>query len=124
MVFLLAIAIGCAVGSLLRFLVSKFIQTRVGVEFPVGTLLVNLSSAFLIGFFFAFFVERLDLSPNLRALLITGLLGGYSTYSTLFYEAYYMLFNGEWLKALLYLLISNGLGLLFVAIGYGLGKML
>ena len=124
MVFLLAIAIGGAVGSLLRFLVSKFIQTRVGVEFPVGTLLVNLSSAFLIGFFFAFFVERLDLSPNLRALLITGLLGGYSTYSTLFYEAYYMFFNGEWLKALLYLLISNGLGLLFVAIGYGLGKML
>jgi len=124
LVFLLAIAIGGAIGSVLRFLVSKFIQTRVGIEFPVGTLLVNLSSAFLIGFFFAFFVERLDLSPNLRALLITGLLGGYSTYSTLFYEAYYMLFNGEWLKALLYLLISNGLGLLFVAIGYGLGKML
>jgi len=124
LVFLLAIAIGGAIGSVLRFLVSKFIQTRVGIEFPVGTLLVNLSSAFLIGFFFAFFVERLDLSPNLRALLITGLLGGYSTYSTLFYEAYYMFFNGEWLKALLYLLISNGLGLLFVAIGYGLGKML
>ncbi|QID34147.1 fluoride efflux transporter CrcB [Pampinifervens florentissimum] len=124
MAFLLTIAIGGAVGSVLRFLVSKFIQTRVGIEFPVGTLLVNLSSAFLIGFFFAFFVERLDLSPNLRALLITGFLGGYSTYSTLFYEAYYMFFNGEWLKALLYLLISNGLGLLFVAIGYGLGKML
>lgn len=124
MAFLLTIAIGGAVGSVLRFLVSKFIQTKAGIDFPVGTLLVNLSSAFLIGFFFAFFVERLDLSPNLRALLITGLLGGYSTYSTLFYEAYYMFFNGEWLKALLYLLISNGLGLLFVAIGYGLGKML
>ncbi|MEJ7554511.1 MAG: fluoride efflux transporter CrcB [Aquificaceae bacterium] len=124
MVFLLAIAIGGAVGSVLRFLVSKFIQTKAGIDFPVGTLLVNLSSVFLIGFFFAFFVEKLDLSPNLRALLITGLLGGYSTYSTLFYEAYYMLLNGEWLKALLYLLLSNGLGLLFVALGYGLGKML
>ncbi len=124
MAFLLTIAIGGAVGSVLRFLVSKFIQTRVGIEFPVGTLLVNLSSAFLIGFFFAFFVERLDLSPNFRALLITGLLGGYSTYSTLFYEAYYMLLNGEWLKAVLYLLLSNGLGLVFVALGYGLGKIL
>ena len=124
MVFLLAIAIGGAVGSVLRFLVSKFIQTKAGIDFPVGTLFVNLSSAFLIGFFFAFFVEKLDLSPNLRALLITGLLGGYSTYSTLFYETYYMLLNGEWLKALLYLLLSNGLGLLFVALGYGLGKML
>ncbi len=124
MAFLLAIAVGGAIGSVLRFLVSKFIQTKAGIDFPVGTLLVNLSSAFLIGFFFSFFVERLDLSPNLRALLITGFLGGYSTYSTLFYEAYYMLLNGEWLKAVLYLLLSNGLGLVFVALGYGLGKML
>ncbi len=123
MVFLLAIAIGGAVGSVLRFLVSKFIQTKAGIDFPIGTLLVNLSSAFLIGFFFAFFVERLDLSPNLRALLITGLLGGYSTYSTLFYEAYYMLLNGEWLKAVLYLLLSNFLGILLVALGYSLGKI-
>ncbi len=123
MVFLLAIAIGGAVGSVLRFLVSKFIRTKAGIDFPVGTLLVNLSSAFLIGFFFAFFVEKLDLSPNLRALLITGLLGGYSTYSTLFYEAYYMLLNGEWLKVVLYLLLSNFLGILLVALGYSLGKI-
>ncbi len=123
MVFLLAIAIGGAVGSVLRFLVSKFIQTKAGIDFPVGTLLVNLSSAFLIGFFFAFFVEKLDLSPNLRALLITGLLGGYSTYSTLFYETYYMLLNGEWLKVVLYLLLSNFLGILLVALGYSLGKI-
>ncbi len=123
MVFLLAIAIGGAVGSVLRFLVSKFIQTKAGIDFPVGTLLVNLSSVFLIGFFFAFFVEKLDLSPNLRALLITGLLGGYSTYSTLFYETYYMLLNGEWLKVVLYLLLSNFLGILLVALGYSLGKI-
>jgi CrcB protein len=124
LVFLLAVAIGGAIGSVLRFILSKFIQTRVGLEFPVGTLVVNLSSAFLIGFFFAFLVERLDITPNLRALFITGLLGGYSTYSTLFYEAYYLMFNGEWLKALLYLILSNLLGLLFVGLGYGLGKML
>ncbi len=124
MVFLLAVALGGAVGSVLRFLFSKFVQTKVGVEFPVGTLVVNLSSAFLIGFFFSFLVEKLDLAPNLRALLITGLLGGYSTYSTLFYEAYYMIFNGEWLKALFYLLLSNLLGILFVGLGYGLGRIL
>lgn len=124
MVFLLAIAIGGAVGSVLRFLVSKFIQTKAGVDFPAGTLVVNLSSAFLIGFSFAFLVERLDVSAEVRALLITGLLGGYSTYSTLFYETYYMLFNGEWLKALLYLFLSNVLGLVFVAVGYGLGRII
>ncbi|MEN3028914.1 MAG: fluoride efflux transporter CrcB [Aquificaceae bacterium] len=114
--FLIAVAVGGAVGSLLRFLLSKFIQTKVGVDFPLGTLLVNLSSAFLIGFSFALLVEKLEVSPNLRALLITGFLGGYSTYSTLFYEAYYMLLNGEWLKLLLYLLLSNLFGLVFVTL--------
>lgn len=124
MVFLLAIAIGGAIGSVLRFLLSKLIQTKIGIDFPVGTLVVNLSSAFLIGFFFAFLVERLDLSAEFRALLITGFLGGYSTYSTLFYEAYYMLFNGEWLKAFLYLFLSNLLGLVMVALGYWLGRLM
>ncbi|MCS6876354.1 MAG: fluoride efflux transporter CrcB [Aquificaceae bacterium] len=124
MLFLLAIAVGGAIGSLLRFLISKYFQTKVGVEFPVGTLLVNLSSAFLIGFSFAFLVERVEVSPNLRALIITGFLGGYSTYSTLFYEAYYMMVGGEWFKSFLYLFLSNLLGILFVTLGYGLGKLL
>ncbi len=122
MAMLIAIAVGGAVGSLLRFFVSKFVQTRVGIEFPAGTLVVNVSSAFLIGFFFSFLVERLDISPELRALLITGFLGGYSTYSTLFYEAFYLLYNGELLKFFTYLLLSNLLGIVFVAIGYNLGK--
>ncbi|MCS6958398.1 MAG: fluoride efflux transporter CrcB [Aquificaceae bacterium] len=124
MVFLVGVAVGGAIGSLLRFLVSKWVQSKMGVGFPFGTLVVNLSSAFLIGFFFAFFVERLDLSPTLRAFLITGFLGGYSTYSTLFYEAYYMMANGDWLKALTYLFLSNVLGLVFVAFGYGIGRLL
>ncbi|MCS7171359.1 MAG: CrcB family protein [Aquificaceae bacterium] len=124
MVILVAVAVGGALGSLLRFLISKYVQSRIGIEFPLGTLLVNLSSAFLVGLFFAYMVEKLDVSPGIRALLITGLLGGYSTYSTLFYEAYYLALNGEWLKLFLYLLLSNFLGIALVALGYGLGKLL
>ncbi|MCS6998674.1 MAG: fluoride efflux transporter CrcB [Aquificaceae bacterium] len=120
----MAIAVGGALGSLLRFFISRFVQIRIGADFPLGTLLVNLSSALLIGFFFALLVEKWEFSPNLRALLITGFLGGYSTYSTLFYEAYYMMLNGEWLKSLIYILLSNLLGILFVALGYGLGRLL
>lgn len=120
----LAIALGGAIGSVLRFLVSKLVQTKVGVEFPVGTLFVNLTSAFIIGFAFSFLVERLDISPTFRVFFITGILGGYSTYSTLFYEAYYLMINGEWIKLGFYLFLSNLLGLVFVAIGYGLGKLL
>ncbi|MFN3599356.1 MAG: fluoride efflux transporter CrcB [Aquificaceae bacterium] len=124
MVFLLAIAFGGAIGSILRFIVSKYIQTKAGLEFPIGTLFVNLTSALAIGLAFSLLVEKLDISPNLRALLITGMLGGYSTYSTLFYEAFYLLINGEFMKFTLYLLLSNLLGLIFVALGYGFGKLL
>lgn len=124
MAFLLAIALGGAIGAVLRFIVSKYIQTKAGLEFPIGTLFVNLTSAFAIGLAFALLVEKLDISPNLRALLITGMLGGYSTYSTLFYEAFYLLINGEFVKFALYLFLSNLLGLIFVALGYGFGKLL
>ncbi len=124
MAFLLAIAFGGAIGSVLRFIVSKYVQIKAGLEFPIGTLFVNLTSAFAIGLAFSLLVEKLDISPNLRALLITGILGGYSTYSTLFYEALYLLINGEFMKFTLYLLLSNLLGLIFVALGYGFGKLL
>lgn len=120
----LAIALGGALGSVARFVASKLLQEKVGIAFPVGTLVVNASSAFLIGFAFAYLVERLALSPQLRALLITGFLGGYSTYSTLFWEAYYMLMNGELLKFFLYVLLSNLLGLFMVFLGYSLGRSL
>lgn len=124
MAILLAIAFGGAIGSLLRFIVSKYIQSKIGLAFPAGTLMVNLTSAFLIGFAFAFLVERLDVSPTFRAFFITGFLGGYSTYSTLFYEAYFLLMEGQIIKFLLYLALSNLLGLVFVAIGYTFGKLL
>ncbi len=115
---------GGAIGAVLRFLLSKHVQKLSGVEFPFGTLVVNLSSALLIGFFFSYLVEGMNLKPSMRALLITGLLGGYSTYSTLFWEAYYMLINGELYRFLFYLSLSNLLGILFVWLGYSLGRVL
>lgn len=124
MALFIAIALGGALGSLLRFLISKYIQNKAGLEFPIGTLFVNLTSAFAIGLAFSLLVEKWDISPNLRALIITGILGGYSTYSTLFYEAFYLLINGELVKFSLYILLSNLLGLFFVALGYGFGKLL
>ncbi|MFN4319381.1 MAG: fluoride efflux transporter CrcB [Aquificaceae bacterium] len=124
MALFITIALGGALGSLLRFLISKYIQNKAGLEFPIGTLFVNLTSAFAIGLAFSLLVEKWDISPNLRALIITGILGGYSTYSTLFYEAFYLLINGELVKFSLYILLSNLLGLFFVALGYGFGKLL
>jgi CrcB protein len=113
----LAIAIGGAIGSLLRFYLSKFLQKKFGVEFPVGTLIVNLTGAFFIGLFFSYLVEKLDVSLELRAFLITGLLGGFTTFSTFFYESFNLIVNGEYLKFFAYFMGTS-------LVGYNVGRWL
>jgi CrcB protein len=120
----LAIAIGGAIGSLLRFYLSKFLQKKLGVEFPVGTLMVNLTGAFFIGFFFSYLVEKLDVSVELRAFLITGLLGGFTTFSTFSYESFNLILNGEYLKFFAYLMGTSLVGLLLTFLGYNVGRWL
>jgi len=120
----LAVALGGAIGSALRFLLSKLIQEQFGISFPVGTLFVNLVGAFLIGFFFSYLVEKLALNPYARALLITGLLGGLTTFSTYSYESFSLLIEGETLKFFIYTIGTNILGFLFTFLGYILGENL
>jgi camphor resistance protein CrcB len=117
----LAIAMGGAIGSLLRFYLSKFLQKKFGVEFPVGTLMVNLTGAFFIGFFFSYLVEKLDISVELRAFLITGLLGGFTTFSTFSYESFNLIVNGEYLKFFAYFMGTNLVGLSFDLFGLQCG---
>ncbi|MGC8852742.1 MAG: fluoride efflux transporter FluC [Hydrogenobacter sp.] len=77
------IAIGGALGSVLRYELSKIIQKKAGLDFPFGTFVINLLACFLVGFFFSYLVEKMDLSSNMRAFLITGFLGGFSTLKNL-----------------------------------------
>ncbi len=120
---ILAVALGGALGSVLRFLVSKAVQDRVGINFPLGTLTVNLVGAFLIGLFFAVLVEKITLSPEARAMLITGLLGGLTTFSTFSYESVSLLREGEFFLFLVYVLGTNLLGIALTLFGYLVGRM-
>ncbi len=121
---LIAVAIGGAAGSALRFLLSKFIQGRTGIDFPVGTFVVNTIGAFLIGLAFSLLVERITLPLSVRALIITGFLGGFTTFSTFSYESYNLLMDGETGRFLLYVFGTNGICILMSALGYNLGRLL
>src|SRR3954471_18498548 len=80
------VAVGGAVGSVMRYVVGVAVQSRTGMDFPLGTLLVNISGCLLLGFLIHYALATPAITPEIRALLTTGLCGGYTTFSTFSYE--------------------------------------
>jgi len=119
----LVVLVGGGVGALVRYLVSIFIQKFVP-NFPLGTMVINTTGAFLIGFLSIYLPEVIDAPPNIRLLLITGFLGGYTTFSTFTLEGIGLINNGDYLKAFYYIVGTNVIGFLFVALGRFLGGLL
>jgi len=95
---LLAVGMGGFLGAISRFLLSTMIQKFAGATFPWGTLGVNVLGSFLIGFLFLYFEQVI--SPTQKALLITGLLGALTTFSTFSLETVLMLQNSLYVRAL------------------------
>ncbi len=115
------IALGGALGTLLRYFVSGVIQKiPVGI-FPVGTLAVNLTGSLLIGILWGLF-EDLAVSYSVRSFLLIGMLGAYTTFSTFVFETFNLLRDGEIKMAVANILLSNVIGLLLVFGGYFASK--
>jgi CrcB protein len=102
---------------LARYYLSLLCGQWFGIGFPMGTLLANLSGAFLMGFFVTFTLDRLVIAPDLRLLIAVGFLGSYTTFSTYALDASNLLRSGQSGLALLYGLGSAGLGLLCLESG-------
>lgn len=121
---ILAIAVGAAIGANLRYSLSLWAAQRWGASFPYGTLLVNVIGSFVIGFVLVLTATRLNLSEPMRLLIVTGLLGGFTTFSSLSFEAYTLITNGSWQAAGIYLAGSFGLGMISVFLGAGIARLL
>ena len=107
MIYLL-IALGGAAGSLLRYAVGRVVQGLSASGFPVGTLFVNVSGCFIIGILVRQFMN-MQLSPELRALLIVGFCGGFTTFSTFSADTIGLIEGGEYARASGYVVLSVGL---------------
>jgi fluoride exporter len=107
------IAIGGTLGCWARYGMTNLVQSILGRDFPYATLSINVLGSFLMGFFFIETLERLTVSPELRTGMLTGFIGGYTTFSTFEMEILLLVEQGEALKALLYIVLSVVLG--FVA---------
>ena len=110
-----AVALGAGTGALLRWLAALWLNAR-WAGFPLGTLFVNCVGGLLIGVALAWFEK----SPNelLRLLLVTGLLGGFTTFSAFSVESLIMLQRGEWWLAVGHTLAHVGGGVAFAALGF------
>lgn len=114
---LLAVAIFGGLGCCARYGQTILVQAVYGRSFPIAVLSINVLGAFLMGFLFIETVERLAMSPVLRTGILTGFLGGYTTFSTFELETLLLVENGQSLQALLYVLLSVGLGFIGVFAG-------
>ncbi len=105
------VAVGAALGGVLRYVITVYVQGRTGPSFPVATLLINVTGSILLGFLSAYFAETRIVSPEIGLLFTTGVCGGYTTFSTFTYETFGLLRTGEFGRASLYLILSVGLAL-------------
>jgi fluoride exporter len=97
-------------GCWARYGMTSLVQMIYGRDFPYATLSINVGGSFLMGFLFVETLERLTVSPALRTGILTGFIGGYTTFSTFEMEALLLVEQGAPAKALLYILLSVILG--------------
>lgn len=116
----LAIAIGGALGSVFRFAAVSYLTPLINQRFPFGTFIVNLSGSFLIGVAYVLLVEKTTLPTEWRLFFITGILGGYTTFSAFSLEILQLWQEGHVLNAFVYASGSVILGLLMAFIGMAL----
>lgn len=120
---LLAVAVGGSLGAIGRYLVGVWVIQRFVVYFPLATLLVNALGALLIGVLFVFISERALLSENLRPLLVVGLLGSLTTFSTFSLEVVNMLQQGAMFTAMAYIIGSVILCVSLTWLGMALARL-
>jgi fluoride exporter len=118
-----AVAIGAAVGGVLRYVVGQLFMQRFGPGFPYGTLFINVSGSLCIGIVAELAATRaFGVTPLLRILLATGVLGGYTTFSTFSFDAITLLGEGI-LPAFIYTAASVVLGFAGAAVGVVLARL-
>ena len=115
----LLVMLGGALGTGARFWLSGFIAERGGEFFPLGTLVVNVSGSFIVGFFAGFTAPEgpVLVSPRFRHFFMIGVCGGYTTFSSFSLQTLDLARNGDWLKALLNTGLSFGCCLAAVWLG-------
>lgn len=121
---ILYIALGGIAGTLSRYGLEGWIQSRTATGFPLGTLAVNISGSLLLGFILRVATGTTLISPDVRAALTIGFCGAFTTMSTFSYESVALLTDGDYLRAALYMSATIFGCVAAVMLGTALGSKL
>ncbi len=124
----LAIALGGALGAILRWGITESVNKMTAGTFPYGTLVVNIVGSLLIGIAFVYMVERVQAgtflsSAAIQSAVMVGLLGAFTTFSTFSLQTLQLLAEGRWLAGAAYILGSVLLCLLATGAGIGMARL-
>lgn len=122
MIHILFIALGGAIGAVLRHVANGAALRMAGPEFPYGTLGVNVIGSFAMGLFIAWLVTHEPQSANLRAFVSVGLLGAFTTFSTFSLDTITLIERGALAQATLYIMASVMIAIVALWVGLVLGK--
>jgi CrcB protein len=120
----LAVAIGGTLGCWARYAMTLLVQGVFGSAFPYATLSINVIGSFFMGLIFTGTLERIAVGPHLRLGILTGFLGGFTTFSTFAMETLLLAEQGETGKSALYIVLSVAVGVAAAAAGAYLGRTL
>jgi CrcB protein len=123
-VTLVLVGVGGFLGAVSRYLVDGWVSNLTGATFPFGTLLINLSGSFVLGVLFALSIERAIFPAAIRAPVLIGFIGAYTTFSTLTLETWRLVEDGSLAIAFGNLAGSMLLGMVAVVAGLALGRAL
>lgn len=111
------VGIGGIFGSITRYALGKLISEKANTLFPIGTLLINITGAVLLGL-----VSSIQLDNSLYLLLADGFLGAYTTFSTFMYEGFNLIAENEKLNAFIYIVGTTLIGIICYKLGFLLGS--
>src|SRR5258708_30514501 len=119
---LLVISIGAILGANARWILSRYAARVLGPMFPYGTLFINVTGSFIVGFFMIWATERMLLDPRWRLLIVVGFCGAFTTFSSFAFETMAYFEQGQWLLLFTNFFSTNLLCLGAVLAGMALAR--
>jgi len=120
---ILIVGLGGFIGTVARFVISRYFQLNFATVFPWSTLIINIIGCLLIGLIYGISEKGEVLSPEIRLFLTVGICGGFTTFSTFSNDSFLLIRDQEWIRFALYTALSVFIGLMAVYVGRFIVKL-